>query len=73
MLQIKKDAGAGGHKFHGANCHKVCVCVCVCVRARAFASVCAYVCARVCYTTIVVYTIHHRKLCTCIVILKENV
>ena len=43
----------------------VCVCVCVCVR------VCVR--ARVCYNTIVVYTIHRRKLCTCMLIVKENV
>ena len=30
------------------------------------------VCVCVCYN-IVVYTIHHRKLCTCMFILKENV
>ena len=41
----------------GAGCHKLYVFVCVCV----------------CYNTIVVYTIHHRKLCACIFILKENV
>ena len=45
---------------------RACVCVCVCVCA----------CACVCYNTIVVYTIHHRKLCTYVndmFILKENV
>ena len=31
------------------------------------------VCVPVCYNTIVVYIIHHRKLCTCMFILKENV
>ena len=39
LLQIKNDAGAGCHEFHGASYHKlcvrvrarVCVCVCVCV------------------------------------------
>ena len=31
-----------------------------------------YVCVCVCYNTIVVYTIHHRKL-YCMFILKENV
>ena len=48
MLQIKKDAGAGGHKFHGANCHKVCVCVCVYARAHLPLSV--RMCVRVCVT-----------------------
>ena len=46
-------------------------------RARARARVCVSVCALVyvctCYKTIVVYTIHHRKLCTRMFILKENV
>ena len=65
LLQINNDAGAGCHKFHGASCHKFCVCA----RAR----VCVCVCLCVCYNTIVVYTIHHRKLCTCMFILKENV
>ena len=55
VAKKKNDAGAGCHKFHGASCHKLCVCVCVCV----------CVCACVCYNTIVVYTMHHRKLCTC--------
>ena len=40
----------------------------VCARARARASVCVCVQHR-----IVVYTIHHQKLCTCMFILKENV
>ena len=30
--------------------------------------VCVYVCVCVCYNTTVVYTIHHRKLCTCMFI-----
>ena len=42
-----------------APCARACVCGCVCVCAR--------------YKTIVVYTIHHRKLSTCMFILKENV
>ena len=36
-------------------------CACVCARAR----------ASMCYNTTVVYTIHHRKLCTCMFRLKE--
>ena len=43
----------------GAGCHKF------------YGASCVFVC--VCYNTIVVYTIHHRKLCTCMFILKENV
>ena len=39
-----------------------------CVRARARARVCV-----LCYHTIVVYAIHHRKLCTRMFILKEKV
>ena len=50
-------------------CVRACVCVCVCVCARA--CVCACVC--VCCNTIVAYAIHHRKLCTCMFILEENV
>ena len=38
------------------------VCVCVCARAYVY----------VCYNIIVLYTIHHWKLCTCMFILKEN-
>ena len=34
--------------------------------------VCARVCVCVCCNTIVVYTIPHRKLCTCVFILNEN-
>ena len=36
LLQIKNDAGAGCHKFHGASCRKLC--------ARARVCVCVYVC-----------------------------
>ena len=63
LLQIKNDAGAGCHEFHGASYHKLCV--------RVRARVCVCVC--VCYNTKVVYTMYHQKLCTCMFILKENV
>ena len=44
-----------------------------CTRTHAHTHTRARVCVCVCYKTIVVYTIHDRKLCTYMFILKENV
>ena len=50
LLQIKKWRWGRLSQISRGNLSEVvCVCVCLCV----------------CYNTIVVYTIHHRKLCTC--------
>ena len=64
LLQMKKwHWGRLSQISRGKLSQVLCLCVCVCVRARAC----------VCYNTILVYTIQHRKLCTCMFIFKENV